>query len=90
MSRIMGRTKTKCLKSELMSLGLNNQLCLGQKCGKEDAIPTLRDQNSKISADAVLLTSTDKSKAPTATRTMQRLIEKLSEKRQESYTKSIN
>ena len=55
MRRIIGRTITKCLKNEFMSLGLNYQLCLGQKCGIEYAIHTLRDQNSKTSADAVLL-----------------------------------
>ena len=45
MRRIIGRTITKCLKNELMSLGSNYQLCLGQKCGIEYAIYTLRDQN---------------------------------------------
>ena len=53
--RIIGRTITKRLKNELMSLGSNYQLCLGQKCGIEYAIHTLRDQNSKTSANAVLL-----------------------------------
>ena len=55
MRRIIRRTITKCLKNELMSLGSNYQLCLGQKCGIEYAIHTLRDQYSKTSADAVLL-----------------------------------
>ena len=55
MRRIIGRTITKCLKNELMSLGSNYQLCLGQKSGNEYAIHTLRDQYSKTSADAVLL-----------------------------------
>ena len=55
MRRIIGRTITKCLKNELMSLGSNYQLCLGQKCGIEYAIHTLRNQYSKFSADAVLL-----------------------------------
>ena len=41
MRRIIGRTKTKCLKN---SLGSKYQLCLGQKCGIEYAIHTLRDQ----------------------------------------------
>ena len=31
--RIIGGTITKCLKSELMVLGSNYQLCLGQKFG---------------------------------------------------------
>ena len=55
MRRIIGRTITKCLKNELMSLGSNYQFCLGQKCGIEYAIHTLRDQYSKTSADAILL-----------------------------------
>ena len=55
MRRIIGRTITKCLKNELMSVGSNYQFCLGQKCGIEYAIHTLRDQYSKTSADAVLL-----------------------------------
>ena len=55
MRRIIGRTITKCPKNELMSLDLNYQLCLGQKCGIEYAIHTLRDQYSKTSANAVLL-----------------------------------
>ena len=55
MRRIIGRTIIKCLKNELMSLGSNYQLCLGQKCGIEYAIHTLRDQYSKTSANAVLL-----------------------------------
>ena len=59
MRRIIGRTITKCLKNELMLLGSNYQLCLGQKCSIEYAIHTLRDQYSKASADAVLLIDTE-------------------------------
>ena len=55
MRRIIWRTIIKCLKNNFMSLGSNYLLCLGQKCGIEYAIHTLRDQNSKFSADAVLL-----------------------------------
>ena len=55
MRRIMGRTITKCLKNELMSVGSNYQLCLGQKRGIDYSIHTPRDQYSKTSADAVLL-----------------------------------
>ena len=55
MRRIIGRIITKCLKNELESLGSNYKFCLGQKCGIEYAIHTLRDQYSKTSADAVLL-----------------------------------
>ena len=55
MRRIIERTKTKCRKSELMSLGSKYQLCLGEKCGIEYSIHQLRDQYSKTSANAVLL-----------------------------------
>ena len=40
--RTTGRTITKCLKSEAIVLGLKHQRCLGQKCGFEYAIYTLR------------------------------------------------
>ena len=65
MRRIIGRAITKRLKNKLMSVGLKYQHCLGQKCGIEYAIHTLRDQYSKTSADAVLLidAENDKSKA---------------------------
>ena len=46
MRRIIGRTITKRLKNELMSLGSNYQLCLGQKCGIEYAIHSLREINT--------------------------------------------
>ena len=52
--KIIGGTITKCLKNELMSLGSNYQLCLGQNFGIESAIHALRGQYSKNSADAVL------------------------------------
>ena len=55
MRRIKWRTINKCLKNELMSLGSNYQLCLGQKRGIEYAIHTVRDQYSKTFANAVLL-----------------------------------
>ena len=42
-------------KNELLSLSSNYQLCLGQKWDIEYAIHTLRDQNSKTSADTILL-----------------------------------
>ena len=53
--RIIGRTITKCLQSELMVLGSNHQLCLGQKCGIEYAIHTLRKQYEKSDSDTILL-----------------------------------
>ena len=49
------RTITKCLKSEFVVLGSNYQLCLGQKCGIEYAIHTLRKQYEKTDSDAILL-----------------------------------
>ena len=52
--RIIYRTITKCLKSELMVLGLNYQLCHGQKCGIEYAIHTLRKQYEKTDSDTIL------------------------------------
>ena len=53
--RIIGKTITKCLKSELRVLGSNYQLCLGQKCGIEYAIHTLRKQYERTDSDAMLL-----------------------------------
>ena len=53
--RMIGRTITKCLKSEFMVLGLNYQLCIGQKCGIEYAFHTLRKQYKKTDSDAILL-----------------------------------
>ena len=53
--RILGRAITKCLKSELMVLGSNYQLCPGQKRGIEHAIHTLRKQNEKTYSNAILL-----------------------------------
>ena len=59
MRRIIGRAIIKCLKNELKflkkELDSKYQFCLGHKCGIEYAIHTLREQNSKTSADAVLL-----------------------------------
>ena len=54
MRRIIGRKITKYRRNELMSLGSNYQLCLGQTYGIGYAIHTLRDQNSKNSSGAVL------------------------------------
>ena len=38
-----------------MVLGWNYQLCLGQKCGMEYTIHTLRKQYEKTYSDAILL-----------------------------------
>ena len=45
--RIIGRTITKCLKSKIMVLGSNYQLCLGQNCGIEYAIYTFGSNTRK-------------------------------------------
>ena len=42
--RIIGRTILRCVENDLMLLGKNQQLCLGQKCGIEHAIHSLRKQ----------------------------------------------
>ena len=53
--KIIGKTITQGLKSELMVLGSNYQLCFGQKCGIEYATNTLRKQYEKSESDAILL-----------------------------------
>ena len=42
--RIIGRTIPRCVENDLKLLGKNKQLCLGQKCGMEHAIHSLRQQ----------------------------------------------
>ena len=42
LSRIIGKTITQCIKSDLKNLRKYFQLCLGQKCGIEYAIHSLR------------------------------------------------
>ena len=52
--RIIGRTNVSCIQTDLQQLGGNQQLCMGQRCGIEHAIHSLRanfDEN-----EAVLLT----------------------------------
>ena len=41
--RIIGRSITACIKPDLIALGGNSQLCLGQKSGIGHAIHSLRD-----------------------------------------------
>ena len=53
--RIIGRSITACLKSDLTALGGNRQLCLGQKCGIEHAIHSLRESFETDSNNAILL-----------------------------------
>ena len=45
----------KCSKSELLVLGSNYQLCLGQRSGIEYAIRTHNMQYEKTDSDAILL-----------------------------------
>ena len=53
--RIIGKTITQCIKSDLKNLGKNFQLCLGQKCGIEYAIHSLSNEYEKPETDAILL-----------------------------------
>ena len=53
--RIIGKTITQCIKSDLKSLGKNFQLCLGQECGIEYAIHSLRNEFEKPGTYAILL-----------------------------------
>ena len=52
---IIGRSIMKCVKQDLMKLGGNIQLCLGQKCGIEHAIHSLRKAYSDPENEAILL-----------------------------------
>ena len=53
--RIIGRSITECIKTDLKLLGSNYQLCLGQKCGIEYAIHALRDAYQKDENQGILL-----------------------------------
>ena len=53
--KIIGKTITQCIKSDLKNLGKSFQLCLGQKFGIEYAIHSLRNEYEKPEADAILL-----------------------------------
>ena len=53
--RILGKTITQCIKSDLKNLGKNCQFCLGQKCGIEYAIHSLRNEFEKPEKDAILI-----------------------------------
>ena len=55
LSRIIGKTITQCIKSDLKNLGKYFQLCLGQKCGIEYAIHSLRKEFEKPETEAILL-----------------------------------
>ena len=52
--QIIGRTILKCIQLDLKLLGGNVQLCLGQKCGIEHAIHSLREAFNSDESEAVL------------------------------------
>ena len=49
--RVIGRTIVSCIQTDLKQLGGNQQLCMGQRCGIEHAIHSLRanfDENEAV------------------------------------------
>ena len=58
--RIIGKTITQCIKSDLETLGKNFQLCLGQKREIEYVIHSLRNEFEKPETDAILLIDAEK------------------------------
>ena len=55
MRRITGRIIVDCIRQDLTSLGGNMQLCLGQKCGIEHVIHSLRHSFDDPENEAILL-----------------------------------
>ena len=53
--RIIGRTILRCVENDLKLLGKNLQLCLGEKCGIEHAIHSLRKQFETPETQGILL-----------------------------------
>ena len=53
--RIIGRSILRCIQNDLKLLGTNQQLCLGQKCGIEHAIHSLRNEFEKAEVEGILL-----------------------------------
>ena len=53
--RIIGRTILRCVENDLKLLGKHLQLCLGQKCGIEHAIHSLRKQFETPETQSILL-----------------------------------
>ena len=53
--RIIGKFIIKRIENDLRFLGDNTQLCLGQKCGIEHAIHSLRSQYEKPDNESVIL-----------------------------------
>ena len=57
--RIIGKTVTQGVNSDLKNLGKIFQLCLGQKCGIEYAIHSLRKEFEKPETGAILLNNAE-------------------------------
>ena len=55
LSRFIGRTIVKCIKTENKILGGDQQLCMGQKGGIEHAIYSLRAAFKDTDSEAILL-----------------------------------
>ena len=53
--RIIGTCIARCVSADLKHLGSNIQLCLGQKCGIEHAIHTLREEFDADESCSILL-----------------------------------
>ena len=53
--RLIGKILIRCVQYDLLELGQNRQLCLGQKCGIEYAIHTLRNAFNNTEKEAILL-----------------------------------
>ena len=47
LKRIIGRSTLRCIQNDLRLLGTNQQLCLGQNCGIEHVIHSLRNEFEK-------------------------------------------
>ena len=57
--RIVGKVFIRCVSSDLIQLGLDKQLCLGQKGGIEYAIHSLRSAYEDKNNEAMLLIDAD-------------------------------
>ena len=57
--RKIGKTITRCIKSEFKNLEKDFQLCLGPNCDIEYTIQSLRNEFEKPETDAILLTDAD-------------------------------
>ena len=53
--RIIGRCIFRCISKDLQTIGDATQLCLGQKCGIEHAIHSLRETYQQPETEAILL-----------------------------------